>query len=377
MSDLPRPDIPSAGSSAGALIRQSREAQGLSLASMAQALKVPQRKLEALEADRWDELRDLTFARALAQTVCRFLKLDPAPVMAGMPGAVVQSLSDWSSGINAPFRDRSGRAAAGWLGILSRPIVWGPGVIVLAALAIYLFPKSWSSHSGSTSEVTETVSALPSVPQEPADVPGPQSTSLEPVPGLLAASSPLELPAPASASPASAAVSPSMASTAAPVPQANTGSSTAGAVAMPGPTGVPPKGTMPGPLAGASPVPSPSAAAPSVAGLRATGSGAVLPAGTPVTSPAAPNTASSALTPAAQLDAVFAVDQPCWIRVRDSSGVMLISRMVEAGERVSLSGSSPLQVVVGNAAHAKLWVKGRPIDLAPSTRENVARIELR
>ena len=55
----------------GALLREAREAQGLHIAALAAAIKVTQKKLELLEADRFDALPDATFARALAQTVCR------------------------------------------------------------------------------------------------------------------------------------------------------------------------------------------------------------------------------------------------------------------------------------------------------------------
>ena len=55
---------------------------GLHVATLAAALKVPVHKLEALEADDIDALPDAVFARALAASVCRSLKIDPAPVLA-------------------------------------------------------------------------------------------------------------------------------------------------------------------------------------------------------------------------------------------------------------------------------------------------------
>ena len=67
--------------SAGTLLRQAREDSGLHVATLAAALKVPVRKLEALEADRFDLLPDAVFVRALAASVCRNLKLDPAAVL--------------------------------------------------------------------------------------------------------------------------------------------------------------------------------------------------------------------------------------------------------------------------------------------------------
>ena len=54
---------------AGTLLRQAREAAGLSLAGLAAALKVPAPKLEALEADDYAAFQDHVFMRALAQSV--------------------------------------------------------------------------------------------------------------------------------------------------------------------------------------------------------------------------------------------------------------------------------------------------------------------
>ena len=70
---------------AGGLLRAAREKQGLHIAALAAAIKVAPRKLDALENDRHDELPDATFVRALAQTVCRTLKIDPRPVLHMLP----------------------------------------------------------------------------------------------------------------------------------------------------------------------------------------------------------------------------------------------------------------------------------------------------
>ncbi|MBU7575138.1 MAG: helix-turn-helix domain-containing protein, partial [Hydrogenophaga sp.] len=63
------------GASRPVLLRAAREAAGLHIAALAAALKVPVKKLEALEAGRYSELPDLTFARALASSACRHLKV--------------------------------------------------------------------------------------------------------------------------------------------------------------------------------------------------------------------------------------------------------------------------------------------------------------
>lgn len=70
---------------AGALLKQAREQAGMSLETLASRVKVLPHKLAALEEGRFDELPDLTFARALAKTICRHFNIDPVPVLAGFP----------------------------------------------------------------------------------------------------------------------------------------------------------------------------------------------------------------------------------------------------------------------------------------------------
>ena len=56
---------------------------------------------------------------------------------------------------------------------------------------------------------------------------------------------------------------------------------------------------------------------------------------------------------------------------------MLVSRLLKAGESLTLDGEAPLKVRVGNAAETELVFRGQTVDLAPSTRDNVARLELK
>lgn len=66
-----------------------------------------------------------------------------------------------------------------------------------------------------------------------------------------------------------------------------------------------------------------------------------------------------------------------WVEVRDARGQLLLSRTVQPGESVGLDGSLPMRLVIGNAAVTQLGFRGKTVDLAPSTRDNVARVELR
>lgn len=130
--------------SAGAQLRAARESRGLHIAALAASMKVPQRKLEALEADQHDALPDLTFTRALAQSVCRALKVDAQPILDALPTAGDSGrLAQMGNGINAPFRDRPGRDDRDEPRLWKRPVFWGTALVLLAAAAMALVPDSW------------------------------------------------------------------------------------------------------------------------------------------------------------------------------------------------------------------------------------------
>jgi cytoskeleton protein RodZ len=125
------------------MLRAAREKQGLHIAALAAAIKVSPRKLDALENDRHDELPDATFVRALAQTVCRTLKIDAKPVLDLLPPAPSVALEPGSGGLGTPFRDRPGRIEPGLSPSNVRPLVWAAAVLVLLALAVVFAPASW------------------------------------------------------------------------------------------------------------------------------------------------------------------------------------------------------------------------------------------
>jgi cytoskeleton protein RodZ len=71
----------------GAELAAARQERGLGLPEVAQQLKFGVRQLEALEADRFDELPGGgTFARGIVRSYARLLKLDPEPLLARIAG---------------------------------------------------------------------------------------------------------------------------------------------------------------------------------------------------------------------------------------------------------------------------------------------------
>jgi cytoskeleton protein RodZ len=147
--DVAAPTPPPQPATAGGLLRQARQAQGLHIAALAAAIKVVPRKLELLESDQFDKLPDATFTRALAQTVCRALKIDAAPILALLPPLSGNRLGMAPSGLNAPFRDRPGRPVQRDWASAANPTLWIAGVLVIGALAVYLWPAGWLPIGGS------------------------------------------------------------------------------------------------------------------------------------------------------------------------------------------------------------------------------------
>lgn len=74
---------------AGQLLKAARQAKGIQLSALSLMLKVPERQLEALEADDYETfMGGTTFLRAITLSMCRHLSIDAAPVMALLPSAV-------------------------------------------------------------------------------------------------------------------------------------------------------------------------------------------------------------------------------------------------------------------------------------------------
>lgn len=185
MSAVPSTSDADPGLSAGQLLRRAREAAGLHVAALAVALKVPVRKLEALEGDRHDLLPDAVFARALASTVCRTLKIDAAPVLARLPQSGAPRLVRADGGLNAPFRAPGDALAPGWREHLLRPAPLLVGALLVGALAILLLPSSQPGADLATAAVPDAVSAA--VMQPPTVVPplGPGVPQLAPAQSLV------------------------------------------------------------------------------------------------------------------------------------------------------------------------------------------------
>jgi len=132
---------------------------------------------------------------------------------------------------------------------------------------------------------------------------------------------------------------------------------------------------LPNPVAPDSGAPAP-AAPPASAAPPAT-SGTPTPAGTAQLERAPQAAAVGAADAAADAMLVVRYEGPSWTEIRDSAGRMLISRLVDADSVEPFDGAPPFSIVIGNARAVTLVYRGQPVDLAPYTRLNVARLVLR
>lgn len=65
-----------------------------------------------------------------------------------------------------------------------------------------------------------------------------------------------------------------------------------------------------------------------------------------------------------------------WVEIKDASGRMLHRQLNLPASSADVRGQPPFDVVIGNAAQARITYNGRPIDLKPFTDGTVARFTL-
>ena len=61
---------------------------------------------------------------------------------------------------------------------------------------------------------------------------------------------------------------------------------------------------------------------------------------------------------------------------KNKSGKIIFSKLSRRGETQAVQGKPPFSVVVGNAAGVRIAYNGKPFDLAPHIKVNVARFKL-
>jgi cytoskeleton protein RodZ len=305
--------------SAGTLLRQAREAAGLHIAALAVALKVPVKKLEALEADRLDLLPDAVFVRALAASVCRTLKIDAAQVLAQLPQTGKPNLGQQHAPINTPFRSPGDGPGPSLITQVSRPAVLAGLLLVLAALVLIFMPAAQRQES--TPGTKAGAAGNETTPSSQAAAGASAGEAMARTELLMGekpidTARPAEVPEPAVAAPPAPALTPQPQVAAKQVEPVPVPAATLPAVVEPPPLA--PKGII-----------------------------------------------------------VFKARGESWVEVTDAKGVVVVRRTLAAGEEVGATGALPLAAVVGRVDATQVQVRGKVFDLNPVSRDNVARFEVK
>ena len=326
---------PSAG--AGESLKQAREAAGLHIAALAVMLKVPVKKLEALEGNRFDLLPDAVFVRALAASVCRTLKVDAAPILALLPMTSSPKLIYQGVGINEEFRAPGYVPSATVFAHLSKSAVLAGLALLLGAVVLVFLPSIKEVVAELRSNILDssTPGLTSAEGSNPADtVVRSTKASLDTVPDADAMIS-LRISPNASARPDGVAASRTSEREISPRPAPTSDETIAKS----------------GVLSSALPPATPSALASTLS--------------------------TNANTTSLPDLVVFTARGESWVEATDANGRVVLRRTLALGDIVGATGSLPLRVIVGKANVTQVQVRGAGFDLSPVSKDNVARFEVK
>lgn len=314
----------------GDTLRQARESNGWSLAEVALKLNLTTTSLGNLEAGAFDKLPGHTFARGYIRAYAKLLGIDQA--------VLVQEFDQFTG------TDSQGSNVHG-LGRIEEPVRVSHTILRIVSLLLLIavigggFVWWQDQTSQRTKDLTsnamehvEVESADGTTQIHPLDEPEDQAvaqgqaapetpvTAEQPAPEVAPAAT-VAVPAPVT--PAAAAHAP-----AAPVAQAHTP---------------------------AAPVQTPAPATPAA----------------PVISPP---TTPALIAGDGRVQVTFIAD--CWTQVTDGNGKVLFSGLKRKGDTLDQGGKPPLTLRLGFARGAQVAYNGQPVDVAPFTSGETARLKL-
>ena len=302
----------------GGALRTARESQHLTIQDIASRLRLGPKQIEALETDNFAALPEPTIVRGFIRNYAKQLKINAEPLLDAynvlVPNSDLHRLIVKPSA-NMKMTSHKKPKSGRYLLL---------GVLVLLGLGLWLFYQNYVAKPSPT--------AL-SEPAVGANASNESTVNAEPLP---------EAALPAAEREASLQTSAEL--------------------------------TLPAAPAAASPLNLADANAGNAAATAA------LPAAASQPAPVAP--AATAELPVATLGASgmtkleFNASQETWVSVVDASGREIYNKIIFAGSRESIDVTPPVNVTVGNAGATSLSMNGKPVELAPHSRQNVARIKL-
>lgn len=349
---LPQEAAPATPTSGiGQRLREAREARGLQTSDVAQALKITQRQIEAMEQERFEQLPGAAFVRGFLRNYARYVGLSledeiralvlqnedtvPARAVYRVPEKGANEI-DWLA--TATPLHSGARKKGGGLGRLLKIIL----LLVLIAVPVAAYFDWFRIHHvlGVSGTSQDADGGLFEGQQTEILLPGLQGEASAPEDGQE------DGEAPSGLAPAPTAIS-------LPTPQAEV----LGANGVPASSGsnTATEGNEAAPAADAS-----------QEGAAAEGN-----------EPPLVSLDTAAAAPAGNSKLVFEAGTESWVTVQDSSGRQLLNKRLPRGVPTSVEGKPPFRLTVGNAAKVKMTRDGEPVDLAPHTRSGgVARLTL-
>ncbi len=314
----------------GETLRQARESNGWSLAEVALKLNLTTTSLGNLEAGAFDKLPGHTFARGYIRAYAKLLGIDQA--------VLVQEFDQFTG------TDSQGSNVHG-LGRIEEPVRVSHTILRIVSLLLLIAVIGggfvWWQDQTSLRSKDLTSNAMEHVEVESAD----GTTQIHPLD-----------------EPEDQAVAEAQAAPEAPATTEQAAPQTAPAETAAVPAPAAPAHTPTAPIAQAH-----TPAAPAQA-----------PATTAPTAPAAP-AMSPPTTPAliagdGRVQITFIAD--CWTQVTDGNGKVLFSGLKRKGDTLDQGGKPPLTLRLGFARGAQVAYNGQPVDVAPFTSGETARLKL-
>jgi cytoskeleton protein RodZ len=321
----------------GETLRQARESNGWSLAEVALKLNLTVTSLSNLEAGAFDKLPGHTFARGYIRAYAKLL---------GMDQTVLVQQFDQSTGTDSQGSNVHA------LGRIEEPVRVSHTIlrIVSLLLLIAVIGGGFVWWQDQTSQRTRDLTSL-----------APEHVEVEGADGTTQIH-PIDEPEDQAVAENQADNSTSLALPQSETSAESTGAESAAPAAEPAAPAVAPSAPAqtPAPVVAAPATPAPN-----------------VPATPAPTAPVAQAPSAEAAAPVAgegQVQLQFTGD--CWAQVTDGRGKVIFSGLKHKGDSVSVSGKPPLNVRLGVARAAQVSYNGQPVDIAPFTSGETARLKL-
>ncbi len=329
----------------GEVLLAARNAKNLTQKDASDNLRLSLKQIDALETNAFDLLPDAMITRGFIRNYARFLELDSEPLLASyrirMPEKSPNALGIQSS-INQVMLTKKSQT---WL------------IYILGSILVLLCLVSWFFYMDYMAEPTKQATALKTV----------EAVSVE---------APITIPLPEIALPAAERL-----------PETN--DAVVGVEDM-----TTPNNTIDTNIMAVAPIVAKPPLAVDLNTLKANAKPATAQQSAPLATVPQTTTTSSnqfpiksdtttksndvintlPLTTAKKVNLSFT--EKTWVSVTNKSGKVIFENTFTAGSTDGFDGEPPFNLVIGNAKATKLMYLGKPVDLIPSTKSNVARITL-